>query len=157
MGETGDACLGNKDYLCSQLWRINAMNVECDGAVDFSGNYKVTFTPQCRDGIVGGYDFRTHCEQWMGDHSQFDNGVALESELIFVDEICKPQVFTVQMGANMYFYKGDNLWTEGDKIGNGDPFLYEVGVATVYVEIVVNFPTDTMSIFDTELINVWLC
>eukprot|EP01083_Nonionella_stella_P135158 411096_1 len=43
VAETVDEeCLGNKEYICTQLWQITATNVQCttDGIfTDFSGKY----------------------------------------------------------------------------------------------------------------------
>eukprot|EP00483_Globobulimina_turgida_P006210 UN06220 len=36
-------------------------------------------------------------------------------------------------------------------------FLYEVGVDRIYVEIRTDFPDNTLTIFNSELVNVWIC
>eukprot|EP00487_Bulimina_marginata_P003718 TRINITY_DN18970_c0_g1_i1.p1 TRINITY_DN18970_c0_g1~~TRINITY_DN18970_c0_g1_i1.p1 ORF type:complete len:182 (-),score=11.42 TRINITY_DN18970_c0_g1_i1:96-641(-) len=42
-------------------------------------------------------------------------------------------------------------------IDGDSEFLYQVGESTVYTEIIADYPDDTADIFETDLVNVWLC
>eukprot|EP01084_Bolivina_argentea_P117988 209432_1 len=67
--ETGTDCLGNKDYICTQLWQITASDVQCttDGIfTDFSGTYSIQFNAVCRDDV--GDDLFGYCEGWLLEH-----------------------------------------------------------------------------------------
>eukprot|EP00483_Globobulimina_turgida_P002091 UN02093 len=68
--------------------------------------------------------------------------------------MCEARVFTVELGTQLTFYESDAFITE---IGPDSEFLFRAGVDTVYAKIVVDFPDDTCDVFDTKLINVWLC
>eukprot|EP01084_Bolivina_argentea_P224939 380240_1 len=174
-GTGNEACLNNKAYLCSQLWKIEAIGVICDtdfvdgGGIVFSDMYKIKFEPICRtDNVNTEYNEYTHCTGWLQGHPEFDinnvgeyKGVVLQSDLVFVDKICKAKIFTVQLKAEMKFYEEPNIETGviefGTVITPGSDYLYQVGESIIYGEIILNFPTDTEDIFSSTLVNVWLC
>ena len=151
----GNECLSNKNYICSQLWEINATDIGCTNGglgTDFSGNYQLTFTPVCRstgDAALDGY-----CANWLTEHPTLaaPNGVALDTDLVWTDDICDPIIFTVQFVADMTFYVDPGYTTEAD-----DEHLYQVGEDYIYVEINTTFPDDTLDVFNVSLVNVRIC
>ena len=145
-----EGCLDNKNFICSQLWEIRADDVDCHGndkGIDFSGDYTLQFVPECRDGV-----YATYCDNWLANHSDIADGVNLVASLTWQDLVCDPQIFTVQFEASMNFYMNVNY----TNINDGSE-LYEVGEDSIYVEIDTSFPTDSFDVFDTDLLNVWIC
>eukprot|EP00486_Rosalina_sp_Unknown_P014272 CAMPEP_0201592386 /NCGR_PEP_ID=MMETSP0190_2-20130828/190301_1 /ASSEMBLY_ACC=CAM_ASM_000263 /TAXON_ID=37353 /ORGANISM="Rosalina sp." /LENGTH=307 /DNA_ID=CAMNT_0048051145 /DNA_START=17 /DNA_END=940 /DNA_ORIENTATION=- len=182
--EGDQECLDNKGFICSQLWQIDADDVPCldSSGRDFSGNYALTFTPVCRSTDDIGAGLFAHCTTFLNDHPQLTaddrvalstdlvwkdehcnefittkeldtNRIALSTDLVWKDEICNPEIFVVQLGASMTFYDEDGKWdtpVDGSK-------LFQVGEDTIYVEVETNFPSDTLSVFNTEIIEVHIC
>merc|ERR1712176_1073668 len=152
--ETGNDCLSNKGYICTQLWSIDAANIKCEEGVsgtDFSGIYGLTFTAEC----IPRHNNYDHCIEWIGNHLDIANQVSLTSELVWKDEICDPLVFSVQFGAEILFYE-DDAYIDGDNVDTSS-YLYQLGEDEVFVEVRTDFPDDTLDIFDTEIVNVWIC
>ena len=146
-------CLNNKGFICSQLWEISAIDIGCipDGkGTDFSGNYQLSFVPECRS--TGNTNLDNYCSQWLIDHPDIATRVTLDTDLIWHDDICDPIIFTVQFVAVMSFYQNDNF----DSV-IADDHLYQVGEDTIYVQIDTTFPSDTMDVFNTELVQVHIC
>eukprot|EP01083_Nonionella_stella_P125390 379226_1 len=110
--ETGDNCLGNKDYICSQLWQITAADVQCTTGgkyTDFSGVYYIQFKAICQEESDIGSELYSYCEQWLIDHGDeitdtTTSKVLLQAGLSWKDEICDPEVFEVDFSATMQFY-----------------------------------------------------
>eukprot|EP01083_Nonionella_stella_P029707 81691_1 len=156
--ETGTDCLGNKDYICTQLWQITASDVQCttDGIfTDFSGTYSIQFNAVCRDVADVGQDLYDYCDGWLGEHKDeiiTDEKVLLQADLTWKDEICDPEIFEVQFEAEMEFYY-DSFGTELPDEGH----LYQVGEDTVYVKITTAYPSDHYDVFTTDLMGVWIC
>lgn len=150
-----DGCLDNKAFICSQLWEIEAPG-DCSSAqqkyVDFSGDYTLAFTPVCRDETVLGSELVTYCESWLEQHSSIAQGVQLTATLTWMDEECDPLLYEVQFEAEMSFYTDDAFSVEA-----GDDQLYQVGEDRIYVQVVTGFPLATYNVFDTTLLNVWIC
>ena len=146
-------CLNNKGFICSQLWEINAIDIGCtqEKGTDFSGNYKLSFVPECRD--TGNTQLDTYCSNWLNDHPDIQTRVTLDTDLIWTDMICDPIIFTVQFVASMLFYISDNF----DNGPIDDNHLYQVGEDTIYVEITTTFPDDTLNVFNVELVQVHIC
>ena len=151
-----DGCLNNKGFICSQLWQINATDIACTDSSgrDFSGNYALTFTPQCRAAADIGQPLVDHCNTFLNNHQQLTTGsrVALNTDLVWKDEICDPIIFTVQFDAEMTFYDNN---TFSSPVGNDK--LFQVGEDTIYVQVNVSFPSNTMDVFETELVQVHIC
>eukprot|EP01083_Nonionella_stella_P232687 820549_1 len=158
--ETGTKCLGNKDYICTQMWQITASDVQCTtGGIftDFSGTYSIQFNAVCRDvtDLGGDQELVDYCEGWLGEHEDeiiTDDKVLLQADLTWKDEICDPEIFNVQFEAEMEFYY-DSFGTELPDEGH----LYQVGEDTVYVKISTEYPSDHYDVFETTLMNVWIC
>merc|ERR1712176_271638 len=152
--ETGNDCLSNKGYICTQLWSIDAANIKCEEGVsgtDFSGIYGLTFTAQC----IIGHQHYDHCIEWIGNHREIATQVSLTSEVVWKDEICDPLVFSVQFGAEMLFYE-DDTYNDGNIVDTSS-YLYQVGEDEIFVEVRTDFPGDTLNVFNTEIVNVWIC
>merc|ERR1712176_1716598 len=152
--ETGNDCLSNKGYICTQLWSIDAANIKCEEGVsgtDFSGIYGLTFTAEC----IPRHNNYDHCIEWIGNHPDIANQVSLTSELVWKDEICDPLVFSVQFGAEILFYE-DDTYIDGNNIDTSS-HLYQVGEDEIFVEVRTDFPDDTFDVFNTEIMNVWIC
>ena len=81
--------------------------------------------------------------------NDYDHAVQLRTSLQFVDEFCDPYIYTVSMTGTMKFYD-DNYAVKADN------YSFPVG-DTAYVEVTVNFPTATYTIFEAKLITVLLC
>eukprot|EP01083_Nonionella_stella_P299278 1015917_1 len=158
--ETGTDCLGNKDYICTQLWQITASDVQCttDGIfTDFSGTYSIQFNAVCRDvaDLGGDQELVDYCEDWLTEHEDeiiTDDKVLLQADLTWKDEICDPEIFEVQFEAEMEFYY-DSFGTELPDAGH----LFQVGEDTVYVKISTAYPSDHYDVFTTDLVGVWIC
>eukprot|EP01084_Bolivina_argentea_P200679 343134_1 len=150
IAETGNNCLENKGFVCTQLWEISANNIECtiNKGTDFTGEYWLDFTPQCR---INHKDYN-NCIKWLDDHTEIKDGITLKTPLTWHDDICDPQIFTVQFDASMYFYTDENY----QNIAQTDT-LYQVGEDRIYVSVTATFPSNTLEIFNTELISVWIC
>jgi hypothetical protein len=157
-----EGCLNNKANICSQLWRVEAPNATCsedDKYIDFSGLYRVQFTPECRDDLSA--DDEAYCSLWLNGNGADIEGhmatiapsgkVLLEATLAWKDEICDPELFKVEFGATMAFYSDSQYSVPAEA-----PYLFKPG-QTIYVEISTAFPDDTYNIFDTDLEKVWLC
>eukprot|EP01084_Bolivina_argentea_P165840 288033_1 len=148
-----NGCLANsKGYICSQLWKIEALNPGCVPNVvgtDLSGTYSLGFTPQCIE------DNDTICSDWLNNHPDTEDGVILSADLAWKDSICDPIIFKVEFSAEMLFYKDINF-VDGTNV-NTDSYLYEVGQDTIYVEIRTDFHDPTLTIFNAELNSVWIC
>ena len=146
-------CIGNKDYICTQLWELSISDIECIAGVigtDFSGNYALTFVPSCID--TGDSNLNDYCDDWLIDHPDIATKVVLNTDLTWVDNICKPKVFKVQFNAEMTFYKNASFIAEVS-----DDYLYQVGESTIYVEITTDYPDDTLDVFNVELVSVHIC
>eukprot|EP01083_Nonionella_stella_P084379 233577_1 len=152
---TDSDCLGNKDYICTQLWEITAENVQCSETTgeytDFSGTYNIQFDAVCR--TTG--DYVEYCDQWLIDHGDEivdETGkVFLSAGLEWTDTICDPEIFTVQFTAAMEFFQ-DDLYSL-----SASDYLYQVGESTVYAKVTTEYPDNALDVFETELLNVWIC
>jgi len=146
-------CLSNKAYICSQLWEINATNIGCTNGglgTDFSGNYQLSFTPECRS--TGDANLDAYCGNWLTTHPNIQSGVALDTDLVWVDEVCDPIIFIIQFEAEMTFYTDATYGTE-----IADDHLYQVGEDYIYVQVNTSFPTDTFDVFNVSLVEVHIC
>eukprot|EP01083_Nonionella_stella_P126421 382646_1 len=156
--ETGENCLGNKDYICSQLWQITAADAQCtNGGTDFSGIYSIQFEAMCRNATEIGSGLSNYCSTWLGLHEEeivdtATGKVLLQASLTWKDEICDAKIFEVQFSATMQFYE-DATW----KTKVSDAHLYEVGHDTVYVRVTTAYPSTQYDVFSTQLLNVWIC
>merc|ERR1719411_1301663 len=156
--EIGDDCLSNKGYICTQLWSVEGLS-----ETDLSGIYGLTFTTQC----IPGHQYYDHCIEWLSNHPDIandaanhdndttDNPVSLTTELVWKNEIRDPLVFVLKFGAEMLFYE-DDTYIDGDNVDTSS-YLYQIGEDEVFVEVRTDFPDDTLDIFDTEIVNVWIC
>jgi hypothetical protein len=149
-------CLNNKLFICSQLWEITA-DEDCaeTGWIDFSGEYSLVFETSCR-GEPGddGYDYCAGADGapgWLAEHTEIKEGVTLTAKLTWRDDICDPKLFKIKFTADMFFFR-DAGYTEpaGKK-------LYQVGEGIIYVKIITNYPDSAYSVFETQLLNVWIC
>ena len=146
-------CLSNKAYICSQLWEINATNIGCTNGglgTDFSGNYKLSFVPECRQ--TGDTQLDTYCGNWLLAHPNIATAVTLDSDLVWTDEICDPIIFVIQFDAEMTFYTDASYGTE-----IGDDHLYQVGEDYIYVQVNTSFPSNTLDVFNVSLVEVHIC
>ena len=85
--------------------------------------------------------------------SSYDGIIDLSTELTWVDEICAPTIWNIRFEGSMTFYSSDNYTLPPVD----DSYLYQVGEDRIYVEIEVNVPSTAYNVFETKLINVWLC
>ena len=145
-------CLNNKAFICSQLWEINATDIGCtpQKGTDFSGKYKLSFVPDCRDNADNALN--AYCAQWLTDHPDIATRVTLDTDLVWRDDICNPIVFTVQFVAAMTFYEDDSFSNPVP-----DDYLYQVGEDTIYVQINTTFPDGALEVFSVNLIDVHIC
>eukprot|EP00481_Brizalina_sp_1-RS-2013_P003337 TRINITY_DN9017_c0_g1_i1.p1 TRINITY_DN9017_c0_g1~~TRINITY_DN9017_c0_g1_i1.p1 ORF type:complete len:106 (-),score=20.10 TRINITY_DN9017_c0_g1_i1:64-381(-) len=75
------ACLDNRDYICTQLWNIDAINRGCTvgaGGVgtDFSGEYSLGFKPECKDTSQD-----SHCNKFLAKHTDLRDNLILSADL----------------------------------------------------------------------------
>uniref|UniRef100_A0A7S0XNC4 Uncharacterized protein n=1 Tax=Elphidium margaritaceum TaxID=933848 RepID=A0A7S0XNC4_9EUKA len=110
------------------------------------------FTPVCRTAADVGSDLASYCDTWLNAHQDIAAGVGLTATLQWRDEECDPLLFEVQFQAEMLFYV-DDAFTEPV----ASDTLYQVGEDRIYVEVDTAFPSDTYDVFDTQLLNVWVC
>eukprot|EP01084_Bolivina_argentea_P277098 472963_1 len=131
-------CLSYKSNICVQIWSITTMhNKTCN---NFAGIYGVQWIAQCND-IVNS----TRCLSFVGDT------VALSVETEYEDKTCDAEIGKAQFDGQISFYRNDSF------IENANEYLFVAGKDTIFVEVDLNVPSDGYSIFDTNLINVWLC
>eukprot|EP01084_Bolivina_argentea_P033982 62862_1 len=133
-------CISDKNYICSQIWKIKATNVECP--YTFDGTYGFQWHAVCSNDTL--------CQQYL---QQNGNIVTLTTNLSFTDNICDPEIWSINFNGMINYYDDNNYITEKE-----DGFEYIIGIDRVYVELVVDVPIETnYSIFDVEAYNIWLC
>ena len=148
-------CYTKRGYICSQLWEIDAKNIGCkqDSGADFTGEYQLSFTPICRNTTEISNELNAYCNQWLDDHPDIQNKVSLNTNLVWKDTICDPAIFVTKFDAEMTFYANDSYSSPVDD----QTYLYQVGEATVYTEIITSFPDNSFEIFDATLLQVHIC
>eukprot|EP01083_Nonionella_stella_P008109 23426_1 len=152
--ESGE-CLSSKAFICSQLWEIKAEDIDCHtSGIDFTGDYTLAFDTSCRDVIDGeeNSEYTTYCSEWLESHPDVASGVKLTTHLTWRDNVCDPLLFRIQFEAAMQFFT-DAAYSQA----YDETHLYQVGEDTIYVEVDTTFHDDLYSVFDTSLLNVWIC
>eukprot|EP01084_Bolivina_argentea_P181074 312767_1 len=145
---SGSNCIiSTHTAICTQLWEIYALNVECPPN-SFSGTYTIEWNATCDNNLEIIENKTNPCLEYINNYGAT---VLLSSDLIWSDDICDEQVWIIEFEGIMNFYI-DQLFTQTQ-----NNYLYIIGEDRIYVEIIINYPSSTYSVFQSSLTNVWLC
>merc|ERR1712106_447995 len=162
--EETSGCLVDGAFTCAQVFAVTIpSDIECsdsgssaaDDVVDFSGIFRISFTPQCRE--VDGADDDA-CTAFMDDLD--DSGsVVLDVDWNFVDETCGVDLFNVTFGADLAFFTDAEF---SAAVTDEDAFVIDQD--TIYGQVEVDMPAEDdvsgSSFYDLVSVsveNVFVC
>ena len=150
---TGEGeCIGSSGFACGQLWQILLLPsssrrrlAETNCTTTYTQeSYEIVFTFECEVGTVV-------CDAFIESNGG-TNVLVFDVSVTFVDAACDPKLYTSILTGTSTFYDDSEY-----SVVHDDFVPYVIGVDRIYIETEVIFPGDDYSVFDTDLLNVFVC
>eukprot|EP01084_Bolivina_argentea_P205049 350311_1 len=141
-----EQCVFERDSICTQYWDVYMVrSVECP--LEFAGIYHLHFSAICNLEI----NDTESCDDYI---KAYNGTVELEFSLSYSDPFkCNDtQLEDILFDASMLFYNDINF---ANLVNNGDQF--RSGIDVIYGEVIVDIPSNSLSVFEVSLLNIWTC
>ena len=94
-------CISDVNYICSQIWKVKANNVNCP--YSFDGNYSFQWNAVCSNSPI---DIDSvSCQQYLDQNGEI---VTLSADLSFSDTICDAEIWEINFDGGITFYTNGN-------------------------------------------------